>query len=178
LADRHLLGGALAGSSWANWRTLLIAAMGEVLTDTERATFTKLTGRGHEPLRRVEEAAFVVGRRGGKSKAVATLAAYLAGLCDHHLVRGERGVVLCIAPDQRQAKITRDYCEAALTGSRILKQPFSGQPLPTGPRLENAALGLANRWKARTRPLRGRSLTGGAGGSGDLAAASASAPCG
>ena len=45
-----------------------------------------------EPRVRIEEATFIVGRRGGKSKAVATLAAYLASLCDHRLVRGERGV--------------------------------------------------------------------------------------
>jgi hypothetical protein len=47
----------------------------------------------------------VIGRRGGKSKAMAALAAYLAGLCEHPLVRGERGVLLMIAPDQRQATI-------------------------------------------------------------------------
>jgi hypothetical protein len=38
------------------------------------------------------------------------------------LVRGETGVVLLIAPDQRQAKIALDYCRAALEQSPILKQ--------------------------------------------------------
>ena len=36
LADPQLLGGALAGESWQSWRALLIAAMGEELTDEER----------------------------------------------------------------------------------------------------------------------------------------------
>src|ERR1017187_4244410 len=94
LTNKKLLGNVLAGDSWFAWRTLLIACMGEPLTDDERITFTTLTGREREPLQRVEEAAFVVGRRGGKSRAMATLAAYIAGLCKHPLVRGERGIVL------------------------------------------------------------------------------------
>jgi hypothetical protein len=36
---------------------------------------------------------------------MATLACYIAGLCKHDFVRGETGVLLCIAPDQRQAGI-------------------------------------------------------------------------
>ena len=73
LADPQLLGGALPGSSWRNWRMLLIAAMGERLTVPERKRFTKLTGRKREPGRRVEEFVAAVGRRGGKSRALATL---------------------------------------------------------------------------------------------------------
>jgi hypothetical protein len=105
LADPQLLG--LKGDSWRAWRVLLIAAMGEQLTDDERALFTQLTGREREPLQRVNEFAAVIGRRGGKSRAMAVLATYLAGLCDHSdaLVPGERGVLLCVALDQRVAKI-------------------------------------------------------------------------
>jgi hypothetical protein len=131
LADPQLLGGALPGDSWAAWRTILIAAMGEALTDEERVTFTKLTGRAREPLECVEEAAFVVGRRGGKSKANATLAVYIAGLCKHKLVRGERGVLLCIAPDQRQATIILDYATAAFEDSPILKQLIANRTADT-----------------------------------------------
>ena len=69
LADPKLLGGVLAGDSWRTWRTLMIAAMGEALTDDERRTFTKLTGREREPLQRIEEAALIIGRRGGKSRS-------------------------------------------------------------------------------------------------------------
>ena len=122
LADPQLLGGMLAGDSWAGWRTLLTAAMGEPLTDAERETFAKLTGRKREPLQRIEELVAVVGRRGGKSRASAVLAAYLGGLCEHPLVAGERGVLLACAPDQRQAKITLEYCAAAFDASPILRQ--------------------------------------------------------
>jgi len=112
LGDPQLLGSVLAGDSWRSWRCLLIAAQGEALTDDERAIFTSLTGRAREPLQRVEELAAVVGRRGGKSRAMATLACYLASLCSHDLVRGETGVLLCIAPDQRQAGIVLGYAGA------------------------------------------------------------------
>jgi hypothetical protein len=152
LADKQLLGSALPGDTWASWRVLLVAAMGEALTEDERATFTKLTGREREPLQRVEEAAFVVGRRGGKSKAMATLAAYLAGLCEHPLVRGERGVCLCIAPDQRQAKIVLDYTEAALSGSPILRQLIASRNADT--------LELTNRITIEVRAASFRRLRG------------------
>jgi hypothetical protein len=121
-ADKQLLGAVLAGPTWRAWRVLMIAAMGERLTDDERVTFTQLTGRATEPGERVEELVAVVGRRGGKSRAMATLATYIGGLCDHSLVRGERGVVLLIAPDQRQAAIALDYATAAFEQSPILKQ--------------------------------------------------------
>ena len=128
LADKKLLGNLLAGESWHAWRVLMTAAMGEPLTDDERVTFAQLTGRSAEPLRRVEELEAVVGRRGGKSRAMATLAVYIAVLCKHDLVRGERGVLLCIAPDQRQAAITLDYATAAFEQSPILKQWMARRP--------------------------------------------------
>ena len=45
-----------------------LAAMGEELREDERAIFTKLTGREHEPLQRIDQFAAVVGRRGGSPK--------------------------------------------------------------------------------------------------------------
>jgi hypothetical protein len=97
LEDPALLGNILAGDSWAAWRIILIAAMGEELTEEERAIFTKLTGREREPGQRIEEFAAVVGRRGGKSRSMATFAAYIGGLCKHNLVPGEQGIVLLCA---------------------------------------------------------------------------------
>jgi hypothetical protein len=131
LIDKKLLGKVLTGPSWAAWRTLMIAAMGEALTDAERVTFTQLTGRVQEPLQRVEELCAVVGRRGGKSRAMATLATYIAGLCKHDLVPGERGIVLMIAPDQRQAGIALNYAEAAFEASPILKQLIANRTADT-----------------------------------------------
>ena len=90
LEDPELLGSALAGPTWHAWRSLLIAAMGEPLTKDEAKTFTKFTGRTKAPDKRVDEFWCSIGRRGGKSRAMAVWAVYLAGLCDYpKLARGE-----------------------------------------------------------------------------------------
>ena len=49
LEDPELLGSALAGPTWHAWRSLLIAAMGEPLTNDELETFTQFTGREKPP---------------------------------------------------------------------------------------------------------------------------------
>ena len=123
LSDSNLLGTVLAGESWRAWRVLLLAAMGEALDDDERALFKQLTGRDREPGIQVEEFVGVIGRRGGKSRAISVLATYIAGLGEHPaLAPGERGILLVIASDQKQADIVLDYVEANFRGSRILNQ--------------------------------------------------------
>jgi hypothetical protein len=123
LGDNALLGSVLAGDSWLAWRTLLIAAMGEALTANERVIFKQFTNRETEPQQPVEEFVAVKGRRGGGSRAASVLATYIAGLCQHPaLVRGERGVLLCVAADQRQADVILDYCEANFRDSPVLNQ--------------------------------------------------------
>ena len=130
LEERQLLGAELSGDSWKGWRVLLLAAMGEPLrTDDELETFQRLTNRSRVPTGRVEEFWGVVGRRGGKSKAMAALATYIAVLCDHRaaLSAGETATVLIIAPDQRQAKITLDYIAGYLDASPVLRQVVQRQ---------------------------------------------------
>ena len=129
LADKGLLGHVISGPSWLTWKCLLLAAMGEPLTEAERVLFTKVTGRMHEPGRRVSELDAVVGRRGGKTRALATLATYISGLCDHSdvLVPVEDGVLLCLAQDQRVAKKILDFCEADFARSPILQQLVVGR---------------------------------------------------
>ena len=94
LEDPELLGSALAGPTWHAWRSLLVAAMGEKLTNDELKTFAKFTGRDKAPTKRVDEFWCVIGRRGGKSRAMAVLAVYLAGLCDHP--RLARSISACV----------------------------------------------------------------------------------
>jgi hypothetical protein len=57
--------------------------MGEKLNSSELELFRKLTGREQPPTKRVDELVCVVGRRGGKSSAIAALAVYIAALCKH-----------------------------------------------------------------------------------------------
>jgi hypothetical protein len=110
LSDPNLLGNVLGGDSWSAWRAILLAAMGEKLNSGELETFRKLTGREQPPTSRVDELVCVVGRRGGKSSAIAALAVYIAALCKHKLAPGETGLVICVAPDQKQARVCLDYC--------------------------------------------------------------------
>src|SRR6516162_5936953 len=100
LENPQLLGGAIPGDSWHGWGSLLLAAMGEALRPEELATYRRLTEREQPPKERVSELVAVVGRRGGKSRAIATLLCYLACLVNYkpRLASGETGVALCIAP--------------------------------------------------------------------------------
>jgi hypothetical protein len=45
----------IGGPSWVAWRVLLIAIVGEALSDEERVVFKALTGRDSEPGEPVEE---------------------------------------------------------------------------------------------------------------------------
>jgi hypothetical protein len=124
LEDKELLGSCLGGDSWRSWRSILLAAMGEELKPDELATFKFFTGRETAPDRRADELWCCVGRRGGKSRSMATLAIYLAGLCDYSdvLVRGEKGLVLLIAPDVRQARVLLEYAQGTLESTPMLSQ--------------------------------------------------------
>ena len=154
LQDPNLLGTAIAGDSWRSWRTLLIAAMGEELTEDEREIFTQLTGREREPLQRIDQFAAVIGRRGGKSKAIATARHLHRGTMrsSDALVPGERGVLLCVALDQRVAKIILDYAEACFERSPILKQLIANRTAD--------ALELTNGISLEVRPASFRKLRG------------------
>jgi hypothetical protein len=111
-----LLGTILGGTSWAAWRTLIVAVMGESLTADELNIFTELTGREQGPPARVEELWAIVGRRGGKSRAAAALVIYLSACCDHSaaLAVGERGVCLVLAQNQKQAGVVFGYIRGIL----------------------------------------------------------------
>ena len=105
LADPQLLAGALPGKSWSAWRILLMACAGERLLAAERKVFKTLTGRDREPGHMVDLFLGVVGRRGGKSRAMAVFITWLATCCDWTdvLSLGERGIALIVAPTERQA---------------------------------------------------------------------------
>jgi hypothetical protein len=122
LEDPALLGRVLGGPSWLPWRVLLIAMMGEPLDDAEREIFKLLTGRDVEPGERVEEFWGVIGRRGGKSFAMACLIVYLSCFVSyrHLLTVGERAVVLCLGKDTLQAKVVFGYIAGILRAVPLL----------------------------------------------------------
>jgi hypothetical protein len=97
--------------------------MGEQLTHDETVTLQQVTGRQQAPTSRCEELIGIVGRRGGKSRAVAVVATYLSTLIDYNdvLVPGERGLLLCIAPDLKQSAVVYGYIAGILDESPALK---------------------------------------------------------
>jgi len=123
LGDPQLLGTVLAGPTWAAWRTMLIAAMGEELTPEERVVFTSLTGRDSEPLQRVDELRVVAGRRAGKSRAVATLAAYIASLVDFSdvLAPGERASLPIMSASTWQAGKLKQFLDGIFESVQVLR---------------------------------------------------------
>jgi hypothetical protein len=129
LADPALLGNSMPGPTFLPMQTLLIAGMGETLTDDERVIFTRLTGRPREPQRRVNELVIIKGRRAGGSLAMGkVIIPYLGGLCRWPaLTGGERGVLLVLAQDQRTADQILDYAEDAFRASPMLSQLVEGR---------------------------------------------------
>ena len=143
LADGHLFAPILGGESWASWRVLLIAMCGEHLTDEERIVFLTLTSRATEPHQIIEEFWGIIGRRGGKSRAMAVLAVWIAALCDHSdcTVPGERPLVLIIAQNQRQAAVIFGYIKAIfdhtpMLAKLIVARTFDSLKLSTGISIE------------------------------------------
>jgi hypothetical protein len=155
LVDPNLLGDVLKGESWRTWRALLLATMGERLMPGELEIFQRVTGgRTEAPQERVDTALFCIGRRGGKDRAASVLATYLAALVDWSpvLVRGERGLVLCIGPDQRQSAIQLNYIRGAFDHSPIMSTMIVGQTADT--------IELSNRISIEVRAASFRRLRG------------------
>ena len=124
LADPDYFGNLLAGDTWQAWRVLLIAILGEKLTEAERILFATLTDREREPLEPVEEFWGVIGRRGGKTRAMAVLASYLAACVDHRdvLGPGERGVLPIVAASMFQAGQAFNFVEGIFLASHHLSE--------------------------------------------------------
>jgi len=112
LHEPKLLGKSRHGDSWMPWRVLLIAVMGEELTDAERAIYLQFTGRPHEPGFIPAEFFAVAGRRSGKTRAAGTLAAYVSTLVDHsaYLATAERATIPVMAASTVQAQKAFQAC--------------------------------------------------------------------
>lgn len=154
LADALLFGAVLEGDSWATWRVLLIAAMGEELTDAERGIWKAVTGREREPGVLCEELWAIVGRRGGKTRAIAVLGSYLAALCDHTdiLAPGERGSLPIMSATTTQAAKAFSYLRGVFQHSPMLGQLVDSETTDT--------IRLTNRVDIEIKPASYRTIRG------------------
>jgi hypothetical protein len=155
LSDPRLLADAMVGDSWSGWRTLLIAAAGEALTDNERQEFQKLTGREREPGAMVSQFIAIFGRRAGKSVALAVFLVWIASLNDHRGTLkglGEKGIALCVSRDQRVARVILGYVDGVLRNSKLLRGQIVKRTADT--------IELRNRISIEVRPCSSRTLRG------------------
>jgi hypothetical protein len=76
LTDRRLLAKTLGNpATWTTWLAVLKAAFALPLSDEEKEIFDAVAGGRPLPKRRVRELWVIAGRRGGKSRIAAALAA-------------------------------------------------------------------------------------------------------
>lgn len=112
------------GETWRPWFTMAKALFGLPLDEPETELFRQCTGRAVAPATRAKEAWLIVGRRGGKSRVLALVAAYLAVFVDWspYLVAGERGVITVLASDRRQCRVIMNYLRAFLLDTPLLHE--------------------------------------------------------
>jgi len=155
LQDPHIFGSILPGASWDVWRVILIAAMGEELMPEERVIFKAVTGREREPVERVDELWMICGRRSGKTRAIAILAAYIAALIDFTdvLAPGERASLPIMSASMWQAQKAMSYLIGIFTEVPALARLVTGQTADT--------ISLSTRVDLECRPASFRTIRGG-----------------
>jgi len=111
-------------ASWAAWFTFLRALFGLPLLPEQLALFHECTGRTEPPTAPATEGWLICGRRAGKSFVLALVAVYLAAFHSYrqYLAPGERGVVLVVASDRKQARVIFRYVRALLLGVPMLRK--------------------------------------------------------
>ena len=122
LDDPALFGSAFAGATWRAWRVFLAALFGLPISAAELELYQQHTGREAPPAAPTSESFAIVGRRGGKSRVAALVAVFLACFRTYALAPGERGVVMVIAGDRRQARVILRYVAALLEGAPMLER--------------------------------------------------------
>jgi hypothetical protein len=117
--DSNILGDTLSSAQ----EVALKALYGLPMTDAEAEIAKGCVGKAFQPNTEYREAAFICGRRSGKSdKLAANVAIFEAFFREHNLSPGETGVVLLLAQNMRQAKVVRGYIEGKIKKSPILSQ--------------------------------------------------------
>lgn len=117
--------------SWQAWVAIAASIFGlaKSLSPEDQRTLLELMGRNTVPSVPAREAFIIAGRRAGKSRFAAWAGVFLACFKDYSgiLAAGERGVVLIIAPDRRQARTTFSYVAGLLDGDPMLSALVVGR---------------------------------------------------
>ena len=136
IADRNLFRPFLADAAddlgtWRNWQAVLRALYGLPLPPEDAPLARALTGRDPDRLAAegFDAALFLTGRRSGKSRIAAVIAAYEAALGGHEskLAAGETGYVAVASPTRSQSRIVRDYVRAVFASTDLLAAEVAGE---------------------------------------------------
>jgi hypothetical protein len=106
---------------WSKWHAFLRAVFGLEMTETDFAVYFECTGRTGPPTGRASEAFAICGRRAGKTRIMALIAAWLAFFdvdWREFLAPGETAHILVVAKDTTQATVAFGYI-----ASLILEHP-------------------------------------------------------
>ncbi len=104
-------------STWRAWIAVLKAIFALPMDDEERSLYQRCTGREKPPQKPFKEIYLIVGRRGGKSFISAVIGCFLAIFKDYteFLTAGERGTIMILAVDRKQAGIIFRYIKAIVS---------------------------------------------------------------
>jgi hypothetical protein len=108
--------------SWRAWQAFLAALFGLSMSQDQAVIFRVHTGRQALPAAPAREAWLIVGRRGGKSRIAALVAVWLACFREYRpiLAPGERGTIMLLAADRRQARTVFRYIGGLFDGVPML----------------------------------------------------------
>jgi hypothetical protein len=108
--------------TFAAWFAFLRALFGLKMSDADLAIFRACTGRDSPPEGGATEAWLVCGRRAGKSLMLALVAVFLATSRNWRpfLQPGERGTIMIIAADRKQARVIFRYITSMLKDTKVL----------------------------------------------------------
>jgi hypothetical protein len=116
-------------TTWVYWTVFLSALFGLPIDPAQMEMFRQCTGRSLTLVGAFNEAWLIVGRRGGKSIILALIAVFLAVFksWSDRLVPGERGTVLVIAADKKQARVIFRYITALITETPLIAGLLDGE---------------------------------------------------
>ncbi len=157
--DPHLLGASIRDpESWKPWRAFLAAAFGAPMDASEAAIYRQCTGRTELPAAAFRFLWLIIGRRGGKSFAMALLATFMGCFRDWRpfLSPGEKAVILVVAGDREQAKILTRYVKGILE-TPLLAPLVEGVTADSVELRGNVVIEVVTR---SFRAVRGRSVCG------------------
>ena len=118
VADPNLFARWFRGhETWRAWFVFVRALFGLAMSDHDRALYAQCTGRAEPAAGGHREAWLICGRRAGKSFVLALIAVFLACFVEWspYLSPGERGTIMVVAADRKQARVIYRYARAMMT---------------------------------------------------------------